>query len=48
MNVEYWLDRDILYVMLTGELDEYSAGFIRTNLDETFDNAKFSSVVFEM
>ena len=48
MNVEYRLDRDILYVMLTGELDEYSAGFIRSNLDETFENAKFSSVVFEM
>lgn len=48
MDVKYKLDNDILYVMLSGELDEYSASYIREHLDNTFESNKFSSVVFEM
>ena len=48
MDVKYKINDDILYVMLIGELDEYSASYIREHLDNTFENNKFSSVVFEM
>lgn len=48
MDIKYKLENDILYVMLSGELDEYSANYIRECLDKTFENNKFNSVVFEL
>ena len=48
MNIDYRLEQGVLYVMLSGELDEYSASYIREHLDKTFENSEFNSVVFEM
>ena len=48
MDIKYRLENDILYVMLSGELDEYSATYIRDCLDKAFDSNNFESVVFEL
>ena len=48
MNIDFKLDSGILYVLLSGELDEYSANFIRESMDNAFENNKFEAVVFEL
>ncbi|MBE5757306.1 MAG: STAS domain-containing protein [Clostridiales bacterium] len=48
MNIKCVKNGDVLYVMLIGELDEYSASYIRNKLDNIFENDTFESVVFEL
>ena len=48
MDVKCKLVDNILYVMLIGELDEYTASYTRSILDETFTKYSFGSVVFEL
>ena len=38
----------VLYIMMIGELDEYTANYTRDCLDSCFLENSFSSVVFEM
>ena len=38
----------VLYIMMIGELDEYTANYTRDYLDNCFLENSFSSVVFEM
>ena len=48
MDVKFKLIDNILYVMLIGELDEYTASYARNILDESIYKYTFGSVVFEL
>lgn len=48
MNIKTKLLNNILYIMLVGELDEYTAGYTRDYLDEAFSKFSYSSVVLEL
>ena len=48
MDIKCRLEKNVLYVMLLGELDEYSASFARNILDESFTKYSFDSVVFDL
>lgn len=48
MNIKTKLLNNVLYIMLIGELDEYTANFTRDGLDEVFLNNNYSTVVFEL
>jgi len=48
MDVKFELIDNILYVMLIGELDEYTASYTRNILDESLSKYTFGSVVFEL
>lgn len=48
MDIKSKVLDDVLYIMMIGELDEYSANYTRDYLDNCFIENRFSSVVFEM
>lgn len=48
MDIKSKVLDDVLYIMMIGELDEYSANFTRDYLDNCFIENRFSTVVFEM
>ena len=48
MDIKCNLVNNVLYVMLIGELDEYTANFTRNILDESFTKYSFDSVVFDL
>lgn len=48
MDIKSEVLDDVLYIMMIGELDEYSANYTRDYLDNCFIENRFSSVVFEM
>ena len=48
MDVKVKLIDEVLYIMLIGELDDYSASYARSIIDEAFQENNFSSVVFEL
>ena len=48
MDIRSKVIDDVLYIMMIGELDEYSANYTRDILDNCFVENRFSSVVFEM
>ena len=48
MDIKSKVLNDVLYIMMIGELDEYSANFTRDYLDNCFIENRFSTVIFEM
>ena len=49
MQIKTKLHNQALYVLLIGELDECCAPYVRSNLDNVFDNEKrFNKVVFDL
>ena len=48
MDIKYRLENDILYVMLSGELDEYSASYTRNSLDNLFSVPNFNQVIIDL
>lgn len=47
MDINFKINDDVLYILLSGELDEYSASFTREYMDNIFLNEKFSDVVLD-
>lgn len=48
MNIKTKLNNNILYILLQGELDEYSAGYTREYLNNAFSKFSFDDVVLDM
>ena len=48
MYIDTHIKDNILYIILNGELDEYSANYTRKLLDESIDSNQFNNVVFDM
>ncbi len=48
MNIKHRIYNNTMYVMLIGELDEYSAGYARTNLDQIFSERNFNQVIIDL
>lgn len=48
MQVKSRVNKDVLYVMLCGELDEHSATYTRITLDEIFDKPNFKKIVIDL
>lgn len=48
MQVDGKLYHDTLYLSISGELDESSAGFAKANIDEQLDSNFFKQVVFDL
>lgn len=42
MEIKYTGDNDCIYAELSGELDEYSAEYVRISLDDLLKNESFS------
>lgn len=47
MDINFKINDDVLYILLSGELDEYSASFTREYMDNIFQKEKFSDVVLD-
>jgi stage II sporulation protein AA (anti-sigma F factor antagonist) len=47
MNVKSKIVDDILYVMLSGELDEHTSNYTKNCLEEIFNSNKFNKVVLD-
>ena len=48
MNIKSRVYNNTLYVMLVGELDEYSASYTRNNLDLLFEKPNFKQVIIDL
>ncbi len=48
MNIKHRIYNNTLYIMLIGELDEYSAGYARNNLDNIFNQSGFNQVIIDL
>ena len=48
MNIKVQEKTGVLYVYLNGELDEYSSGYVRSELENAFNNFTFNDVVVDM
>ena len=48
MDIKTEIRDDVLYILLQGELDEYSAGFTRDYLDNAFARHNYADVVLDM
>ncbi|MGN0960793.1 MAG: anti-sigma factor antagonist [Christensenellales bacterium] len=48
MNIETKIKNNVLYILLSGELDEYSASYTRDFLDNAFSKLNFEDVVLDM
>ncbi len=48
MKIKSRLYKNSLYIMLIGELDEYTAEYTRNTLDELFDKNKFLQVIIDL
>ena len=48
MDIKYKIENKVLYVMMIGELDEYSASYTRNLLDEIINQKNYENVVFDM
>ena len=48
MKINYKKSGDTLYISLNGELDEHNANFVRTYLDDLFNNENFNNSVFDL
>lgn len=48
MQVKSRVHNDVLYVLLSGELDEHSASYTRLTLDEMFDKPNFKKIVIDL
>jgi len=48
MDIDTKVIDGVMYITLKGELDEYSASFVRQYLDKAFVSQGFNDVVFDM
>ena len=48
MNIKSKVCNGTLYVVLSGELDEYSAGHTRMKLDDIFAGGDFSQIIIDL
>lgn len=48
MQVKSRVVKDVLYVLLCGELDEHSATYTRITLDQIFDAPNFKKIVIDL
>ena len=48
MDIQYKLSNETMNILLSGELDEYSANYARTILDELISNNNFSQIVIDL
>ncbi len=48
MDIVSNVDNNILFIKLSGELDEYSASYCRDKLDYTFANNSYSKIIVDM
>ena len=48
MQIKSRVHKNILYVLLCGELDEHSASYTRITLDEIFDKPNFDKIVVDL
>lgn len=48
MNIKSRVYNNTIYIMLIGELDEYSATYTRTTLDHLFDMSNFNQVIIDL
>ena len=48
MQIKNRIYNNTLYVVLSGELDEFSAQSVRENLDEMFDQEGFNQVIIDL
>ena len=48
MQVKYKLNGNTMIVILDGDLDEYTAHYVRSRMDKLIDNNKFSKLVIDM
>lgn len=47
MDIKYVVDRNNLYIYLFGELDEHSATYVKSKIDELItENSEVKSVIF--
>lgn len=47
MDVRSVIKNDVLYILFKGELDEYSAGFVRDYMENAFVSFDFEDVVLD-
>jgi len=48
MQIKSKIQGNTMYVMLSGELDEYTANYVRTSIDKLIDNGKFSKMILDL
>ena len=48
MDISIQEKSGVLYVCLSGELDEYSSGYVRNEFENAFKNFTFNDVVVDM
>ena len=48
MNISYSMLNRCLIVNLSGEIDEYAAGYLRPNLDKLFSEQDMAKVIFDL
>ena len=48
MNIKSRIYNNTLYVMLVGELDEYSASYTRNCLDDLFNQPNYNQVIIDL
>ena len=48
MNIKSRVYNNTIYIMLIGELDEYSATYTRNTLDHLFDMYNFNQVIIDL
>lgn len=47
MIIKHRIDKETLYIVLSGELDECCAGFVRDKLDEILNEKKFNQLIYD-
>lgn len=47
MDIKSILNNDVMYILFNGELDEYSAGFVRDYMEKAFKSNDFNDVVLD-
>lgn len=48
MQIKSRVHKNVLYVLLCGELDEHSANYTRITLDEIFDEPNFEKIIIDL
>ena len=48
MNIDTKIINGVMYVLMKGELDEYTSNYTRNYLDNLFSTNRFNSVVLDM
>lgn len=48
MEIKCEIKNSALFIYMCGELDEYSATFVRNELDYVLSNANYNQIIFDM